>query len=339
MTLRVRHDRLRACVRALEVVDLGVPVVQPVATALRHALGGMWGTFRLGLGTSNWMLEFVHVAGPGASGVRAERALNDFIPAAGAHFATFNPLRPAPQLRNAILGSHDAQWMATVRQAPVFALHRRLGIDEHAFVRVLLCEGPMLLAWLGGFREEPFRPQEIAALRSLIAPLQRRLRFARLLDGGGSGGLASALDAMPNASFITRDDGTIEHANLAGADLLQRSMRGTIDLVRERIARQCSPSALAPMAVVHSGERPRHVVVFDEYDRFGQERLAHAARAWRLTPRQTQVLDRLVRGDANKDIAMKVGCSARTVEVHVSALLARARVGSRAELVAKFWER
>jgi DNA-binding NarL/FixJ family response regulator len=42
-------------------------------------------------------------------------------------------------------------------------------------------------------------------------------------------------------------------------------------------------------------------------------------------------------GDANKDIAVKVGCSPRTVELHVSAVLRKARVDTRAQVAAKFW--
>jgi DNA-binding CsgD family transcriptional regulator len=331
---------LRACIRALEIVDLGASIAEPIAAALRHAFDGLWVTARMGRGAQSWMVEFLHAAGPDESGPRARRVLHDYIPAAGAQFTRFDPLRPATRDRNAVFGSHDVHWMAGARQAPIFSMHRKLGVDEHSFLRTLLCDGPMLLAWVGGFREEPFRANELEAFRSLIAPLQRRLRFARLLDGGVTGVHASALDAIPNASFIARDDGTIEHANLAGARLLQRSMRGTIDLVRERIARGRSREpALAPMTLVQSGAASRHVVVLDEYDRFAQERLAHAAHAWRLTSRQTQVLDRLVRGDADRDIATKIGCSVRTVEGHVRAILARARVGSRAEVVAKFWER
>jgi DNA-binding CsgD family transcriptional regulator len=339
MARRALNDRLRACMRALEVVDLRASIAEPIAAALRHAFDGLWVAVRMCRSAQSWIPEFVHAAGPRDSGPRARRALKAYIPAAGAQFTRFDPLHPAASDRNAVFGSHDADWMASARQAPIFSVHRTLGVDEHSFLRTLLCDGPMLLAWVGGFREEPFRPHEITAFRSLLAPLQRRLRFARLLDGGATGALASALDAMPNASFIARDDGTIEHANLAGARLLERSLRGTIDLVRERIALRGPETALAPMSLAQPGAPSSRFVVLDEYDRFAQERLAHAARAWRLTPRQTQVLDRLARGEANKDIATKIGRSVRTVEVHVSTILTRARVASRAELVAKFWER
>jgi DNA-binding NarL/FixJ family response regulator len=66
-------------------------------------------------------------------------------------------------------------------------------------------------------------------------------------------------------------------------------------------------------------------------------RLALARAAWALTPRQVAVLEHLIHGDPSKTIAEKLGCRVNTVEVHVSAILKKARVGSRVALVARFW--
>jgi DNA-binding NarL/FixJ family response regulator len=67
------------------------------------------------------------------------------------------------------------------------------------------------------------------------------------------------------------------------------------------------------------------------------ERLAAAQRAWRLTPRQREVLGRLVHGESNKQIAERFHCAENTIEVHVSALLRKARAQSRAALASRFW--
>ena len=80
-------------------------------------------------------------------------------------------------------------------------------------------------------------------------------------------------------------------------------------------------------------------MIFDQYDGFGAARLRFMEREWRLTPRQSQVLAHLVQGAPNKDIATKLGCAMRTVEVHVAAILRKARAESRAQLVALFWGR
>ena len=58
------------------------------------------------------------------------------------------------------------------------------------------------------------------------------------------------------------------------------------------------------------------------------------ARAWALTTRELGVLERLVLGESNKLIASELGCSERTVEVHVSRLLSKSACASRAVLIA-----
>jgi DNA-binding CsgD family transcriptional regulator len=66
-------------------------------------------------------------------------------------------------------------------------------------------------------------------------------------------------------------------------------------------------------------------------------RLDAVGRAWRLTPRQSEVLALLVRGEGNKAISASLACSVRTVEVHVANMLDKVGCASRAELVAAFW--
>jgi DNA-binding CsgD family transcriptional regulator len=66
-------------------------------------------------------------------------------------------------------------------------------------------------------------------------------------------------------------------------------------------------------------------------------RIAALRARWSLTERQAQVLTLLARGDQNKDIATKLRCAPRTVEVHVGAVLRKACADNRSRLVAKFW--
>jgi two-component system response regulator FixJ len=58
-----------------------------------------------------------------------------------------------------------------------------------------------------------------------------------------------------------------------------------------------------------------------------------AARVAALSPREREVLDRLMAGKPNKAIANELGLSPRTVEVHRARLMARLGVGSVAEAV------
>ena len=48
------------------------------------------------------------------------------------------------------------------------------------------------------------------------------------------------------------------------------------------------------------------------------------------------VLAQLARGASNKDIATKLGCATRTVEVHATAVMRRCHVESRSRLVSVF---
>jgi DNA-binding NarL/FixJ family response regulator len=68
-----------------------------------------------------------------------------------------------------------------------------------------------------------------------------------------------------------------------------------------------------------------------------KERLRHIAEAHRLTPRQIEVLDGIVAGLANKEIAARHGCGESTVELHITNLFRKLRVRSRTQLIAKFW--
>jgi DNA-binding NarL/FixJ family response regulator len=66
-------------------------------------------------------------------------------------------------------------------------------------------------------------------------------------------------------------------------------------------------------------------------------RLAVAEQQWKLSTRQREVLRRIVMGDSNKEIMAELGLREGTVETHVTALLRKANVDTRARLVASFW--
>jgi DNA-binding NarL/FixJ family response regulator len=53
---------------------------------------------------------------------------------------------------------------------------------------------------------------------------------------------------------------------------------------------------------------------------------------WRLTPREREVLARVLKGQANKEIAFALRCSTRTVEFHVRNILRKAGASTRAAL-------
>jgi DNA-binding NarL/FixJ family response regulator len=140
--------------------------------------------------------------------------------------------------------------------------------------------------------------------------------------------LAAALEAIPSPAFVVRGAAGILQANVRGRTLLEAE--------RDRVL-----SALAAGAVELGRYQVEgadvQVVVLPDLDGDARARLTGITRRWGLTPRQSAVLALVAQGESNRTVATRLGCSEKTVELHVSALLAKTRCASRAQLVAAFW--
>ena len=90
---------------------------------------------------------------------------------------------------------------------------------------------------------------------------------------------------------------------------------------------QMKVKAVVEIAVVVEGKRSTIGTIPLEFT-------LHAPETERISPRQEQVLDLILAGKSNKEIANQVFLSERTVKFHVSSLLRLYGVSSRTELIA-----
>ncbi len=133
--------------------------------------------------------------------------------------------------------------------------------------------------------------------------------------------LSACLEHIERPALVARTDLSIISHNRLALPLLDGRLAETRDALRD--ARSDGDDAWRCFPLSHT-----HLLFV---------RYAPPGRAWRLTERETGVLDLLVQGEANKTIATRLGCSERTVEVHVSRILDKTGCSSRAQLIALWW--
>jgi DNA-binding CsgD family transcriptional regulator len=226
---------------------------------------------------------------------------------------------------------------ALARSGGVF---RQLGVENMAWLRTLVCEGPALLGWVGLGREEPFTEREQRLLQALTPALQRRLTMeARLRESGlMSTALEVAMEALGRAAWVVSSSGRVVHANAAGRIRLERGEPELMEQLKHGAQGvPCSgPLTLTPL---RTPGLPSHYLAIDTGTASSAAARVHALSArWSLTARESEVLTHIVQGETNKSIAARLGCAERTVEVHVTHLLSKAQVESRSALIARFFQ-
>ena len=282
-------------------------------------------------GPRKW-LDFFHGSRMPA-GIR--NAYAKWLATAPKNFASYDPARPDPRQRNVALRRQELE--AITRRGPPAVARSflpRFALSESDQLRMLVCEGPSLLAWVGAFRAGSFSRDDVRLLDSVGPALQRRLALERRLGEAQQRAqeVGAALDGVAAAAFILGASGAVLHANEAGRSMLDRDRRGLEGRLAAalrgaepsvQLARLDSDSGLRLAIVPHAGD---------------PEPLVAVARArWLLTPRQAQVLRLVGQGLSNRAVAAALGCAEGTVELHVTALLEKADCQSRAHLVAKLW--
>ena len=248
------------------------------------------------------------------------------------------PIAPSPRQRNVVrhwsVGELDA--LPNERVIPAIGLYRRIGQGGRAHLRLLVCEGASLLSWIGTWQDEPYEERQRCLLAALVPDLQRRLVVERQLEQGGRMALmGAALEAIGAAAFVLAARGSIREANAAGRALLHREGRSLHDELRASCLATTGHARWVVTPVRTSAGNIEYLAILrarDEVDL--ASRVERAARRMGLTPRQRDVLGRLVEGAPTRASAHGSGYRPGRVEVHVTALLHKAQVASRAELVA-----
>lgn len=332
---RRRVAEATACLATM--VDGGPPGVSVLLPEFRRLLGMEYGlSFAAGDRGEGIVLDFLFGYGGPTQAIRA--ALGEMMRRFQGRFGGFDALRPERRQRNVPMTMGDV-FAASPRPPPVVGeLFPRFGIAGFDQLRVLVCEGSTLLAWVGGFRSAPFTGRDKQVLGALVPALRRRLGIERQLGEApvAIAALAAALEAVGTAAFVIRGSGAVVHANAAARALLDQDRRLVTALLRDQVRGVAAASfdlvrleGGVPdhyLALLRGGGRPDPA-----------PRVAAAARRWGLTAREAEVLGRLARGEANKTIAATLGCAPNTVEIHVSTILEKSGCESRAQLVARFW--
>jgi DNA-binding CsgD family transcriptional regulator len=288
--------------------------------------------YRPDRGPNGWTLGFFHLAGHTDADFR--KGLDRFLASTPAQFALYNPERPVPAERNRAIRPRTTCDVEAWRALPLvrdFLEPRRMGeLDQ---LRLLVCDGPALLGWIGGLRKRPFTARHIRLLAGLQPALTARLRLERQLAGARLywDCLTTTLDSLSAPAFLVVQ-GTIQHVNASAKPLVDRDRQAV-----EQTLADATDSQLSRARIAISGVPPIELCILHEPRPDLQRRLEVAYSVWQLSPAERRVLRYLVLGDTNKTIATKLACAEVTVEYHVTRVLRKASVAARTELLARFW--
>ena len=181
----------------------------------------------------------------------------------------------------------------------------------------------------------PFSAEQRARLRDLVARVSQPLRLAALMATAGAGlhALDHLLANRADAVFLVSPVGQILGASPAAERLISRSPGLALAVGR---AARGSPFRASSLAVpdlgleMHvspcsaRGSAPALLVVVGAADSVGRGR---------LSPRQTELLERLEEGLGNKEIAQRMGLAPSTVKSMLERLYRHAGVSGRVGLL------
>jgi DNA-binding CsgD family transcriptional regulator len=148
--------------------------------------------------------------------------------------------------------------------------------------------------------------------------------------------LRATLEAIPAPAAILSCSGAVCFANDAARRLLEHDPQAFVGAVRDRSSpddRAATFTRSALEGLAGSG----HVLAVLRTSCDPAPLAQRWRRRFRLTARETLILEHVARGLASKSIAELLDCSNKTVAFHLSAIFDKTGVDSRSALVARFW--
>ena len=287
-------------------------------------------------GPAHWTFEFGHVSLATPALARVYDLFVEFVTSQDAKrksWAAYDPVRPEPAQRNRALHTSDLRWPGKLAH-----LYDKMGAPELEpdQVRVLISDGPRLLGWVGGVSYRPVALEGRKVLQDLVPALRTRLAFDELIRDRdlAKASLETAMAAIELPCLLLDGAGKLQHAN-AAARLLGERQRDFLASAQRALGTPDDRYDVRPVLV--RGMPKSTLVTTRTATEQGASRLSRVAARWQLTPRQAAVLELVIAGLGNKQIALRLGIVEGTVELHVTAIFRKARVDSRPTLAARFW--
>jgi len=247
-------------------------------------------------------------------------------------------VRPEAAQRDRVLTSAEVITLTEGRSVPAADfVYGRLGVRGFDTLRVLVCDGPSMLAWLGILQPERTTERQRATLARLLPAFRKRLLFERVVRESSvtSGGLAAAFEQINAPAWLLGPGGHIAHANAAA----KARFDADAATVRVELAGCLAgiPSPRFRVTPLRGPERSNAGYLVVETPDVRSRIVEDAGRRFNLTPAQTRVFERVARGASNATIAAELKVAERTVEAHVTAILEKAQVASRSALIVQIY--
>jgi len=278
-------------------------------------------------------------AGVAFSSERWKKVLEGYIRGRGVSWGVYNAIHPEPAQRDRVLRSAELAVLTKRRSVAVEqGIQRRLGTLGDDTMRVLVCDGPSMLAWLGFSQSEQTTERQRTLLELVLPAYRRRLQFERFVSEAAlaSGAVEAALEQVAGAAWVLGSAGRIAHVNSVGRARFDRDRDGTRAAL-EAVAAGEKRAHFHVTPLRSSEGRCGHLVVELADPNAARNALPDIAVRFGLTPAQTRVFERIVVGTSNAATAADLGVAERTVEAHVTAILEKAQVSSRAALIVQIF--